>query len=162
TCFSSIDAAIANETTGTTSCAATDVTAIQASITVPAPLLFWSLLPGGETRRTTVASYAVAGMSAPLCTGCGIVPIGVQAPDTSLATDATAYAGNGRRIFTVAIVNSLATDTTCGSMTVLGFRQFLLNPGVDGFFNAADLNGSVAVLYLGSIQPLPQGWFDTR
>src|SRR3954467_15593783 len=65
TCFSSIDAAIANESSGTTSCAATDVTAIQASITVPAPLLFWSLLPGGETRTKTVASYAVAGMSAP-------------------------------------------------------------------------------------------------
>jgi Flp pilus assembly protein TadG len=308
TCFNSIDAAIANEPTGTTSCAATDVTAIQASITVPAPLLFWSLLPGGETRTTTVASYAVAGMSAPLCTGCGIVPIGVQAPDTSgadqdnfgfvvgdqytfyysctgqapgsiagtpvpyvilnrvnpdldeptqmvqhgaggltgatittpnactsapatptscvnigdieqlpisgnatpgrcqattpqidvttmlcglytrmstdlfgscadyaattapfaadtdpaLVTDLTAYAGNGRRILTVAVVNPLAADTSCGGMTVLGFRQFLLNPAADGSYNPGDANGRFAALYLGSVQPLPQGWFDTR
>ena len=32
---------------GATDCGAADVAAIQASISVPAPLLFWSLLPGG-------------------------------------------------------------------------------------------------------------------
>jgi Flp pilus assembly protein TadG len=308
TCFNSIDAATANEQTGTTDCAATDVAAIQASITVPAPLLFWSLLPGGETRSTQVAAYAVAGMSAPLCTGCGIVPIGVQAPDTSgadqenfgfvpgdqytfyysctgqapgsiagtptpyvilnrvdpdldeptqmvrqgaagltgstvatpnactatattpiscvnigdieqipvsgnatpgrcqattppidvtsmlcgmytrmstelfgscvdyaavtapyaadtdeaLVTEAAGYVGNGRRVFTVAIVNTLAADTSCGAMTVLGFRQFLLNPAADGSYNPMDANGRFAALYLGSVAPLGQGWFDTR
>ena len=307
-CFSSVDAAVANDPQGSTSCAATDVAAIQASITVQAPLLFWGLLPGAESRQTAVASYAVAGMSAPLCTGCGIVPIAVQtqdptaadtdhfgfipggqysfyyscvgpppgsvggtavpyvilnrvnpdldeatqmvqqgaggltgstittpnactatpttptscvnigdieqipvsgaatparcqattpqpdvnmmlcglytrlstelfgacidyasvtAPfpadtDAALVDDLTAYAGNGRRIFTVAIVNAPASDPSCGAMTVLGFRQFLINPSADGSFNPGDANGRFTALYVGTVQPLPQGWFDTR
>jgi Flp pilus assembly protein TadG len=308
TCFSSIDAASTNEATGATDCAATDVAAIQASISAPAPLLFWSLLPGGQTRTTTVASYAVAGMSAPLCTGCGIVPIGVLAPDAAdldnfgfvpgspytlyysctgtppqplagggpvnpyvilnrvdpdldeptqfvrqgaggltgstivtpnacttapttpascvnigdfeqlpqsgaatpflctttnaqtgvtnllcglysrMSTDAlgvcsdysavtaaytadtdaayvaepAGYMGNGRRVLTVAVVNAMPTNTDCGAMTVLGFRQFLLNPVSDGTYNPMDPNGRFVALYLGAVAPVPQGWFDTR
>jgi Flp pilus assembly protein TadG len=306
TCFSSIDAASTNEPTGATDCTATDVAAIQASISVPAPLLFWSLMPGGQTRTTTVASYAVAGMSAPLCTGCGIVPMGVLAVDaadtdnfgfvpgtpytlyyscagappqpldgggamqpfvilnrvdpdldeptqfvqqgasgisgSSLArnacvgesnpttcvsigdleqlpqsgaatpfrcqtttaqtgvtnllcglysrmstetlgvcadysavtapyaadtdaahvTESAGYVGNGRRVLTVAIVSTMPVDTACGTMTVLGFRQFLLNPVTDGTYNPMDPNGRVSVLYLGGVAPLAQGWFDTR
>ena len=276
-------------------------TFVQASISVQAPLLFWSLLPGGESRTTTVASSAVAGISAPLCTGCGIVPVAVQAPDqtepidwgfvpgglytfyysctgttpgsiagtpipyvilnrvdadldesnqmfrqgaqgltgstiqtpNTCATsspsapascvehrrhridsgqrqrdtgpvrgrlaasgrdesavrtadtpehrcasalpdqrhgfrrrsrpitsptpfpgyidDPTAYTGNGRRILTVAVVNALASDMTCAAaMTVLGFRQFLLEPASDGSFDPTDGNGRFAALYLGS------------
>jgi Flp pilus assembly protein TadG len=306
TCFSSIDSAAANETAGTTDCGATDVVAVQASISVPAPLLFWSLLPGGENRTTTVASYAVAGMSAPVCTGCGIMPIAVQAfaiddevnwgfipgdlytlyfscagttpgsiagvpvpyiilnrvdsevdeatqmvrqgaigltgstittpnactasastpfscvnvgdieqipqsgsatpgrceapsspvgvtnllcglysrmstdtfgscgdysallasypadTDASYVTEAAGYVGNGRRILTVAVVNTLATDTSCGGMTVLGFRQFLLNPAADGSYNPVDSRGRFAALYLGTVAPISQGWFDRR
>ena len=48
------------------------------------------------------------------------------------------------------------------AMTVLGFRQFLLDPAADGSYNPGDANGRFAALYLGSVQPLPQGWFDTR
>lgn len=300
TCFSSIDAASTNEPTGATDCTAADVAAIQASISVPAPLLFWSLLPGGQTRTTTVASYAVAGMSAPVCTGCGIVPIGVlgdaadpdnfgfvpgslytlyyscagaapqpvegggpvipyvilnridpeadeptqfvrqgaqgvsssplarnacvgeanptsclsigdleQLPQSGAATpfrcqattaqtgvtnllcglytrmssetvgacaDASTvtasyipdtydaavtelgeYSGNGRRVISVAVVDAMPTDTSCGVMRVVGFRQFLLNP-----YNPVDANGRFSALYLGAVAPLPQGWFDTR
>ena len=62
-------------------------TFVQASISVQAPLLFWSFLPGGESRTTTVASSAVAGVSAPLCTGCGIVPVAVQAPNQAEPID---------------------------------------------------------------------------
>ena len=53
----------------------------QINITAEAPLLFWSLLPGGESRRTTIAARAVAGMSAPLCMACGIEPFAVAAID---------------------------------------------------------------------------------
>jgi Flp pilus assembly protein TadG len=308
TCFNSIDAASTNDATATTDCGATDVKAVQATISAPAPLLFFSLLPGGESRTTTVASFAVAGMSAPLCTGCGIVPIAVQMPDTTGAdqdnwgfvpgglytfyysctgttptpivgtavpyvilnrvnpdldeatqmvqqgargiagsqvatpnactasptmpiscasigdveqipqsgsatpgqcsattaqtdvtyvlcglysrmstdvlgpcadysatlanytadtdatyvTDPTGYQGNGRRILTVAVVNALASDTTCGAMTVMGFRQFLLDPAADGSYTPTDANGRFAALYLGSVAPVAQGWFDTR
>lgn len=53
----------------------------QINITADAPLLFWGLLPGGQSRRTTVAARAVAGVSAPVCTACGIEPFAVAAID---------------------------------------------------------------------------------
>jgi hypothetical protein len=74
----------------------------------------------------------------------------------------SAYAGNGRRIVTVAIVDTLATSTTA-PMTVLGFRQFLIVPNPDGtFFNPTDANGRIPVLYIGNPAPVQSGWFDTR
>ena len=48
--------------------------AVQVNLTADAPLIFFSLLPGGESRKTPIAARAVAGISAPLCTACGIVP----------------------------------------------------------------------------------------
>jgi Flp pilus assembly protein TadG len=317
TCFSTLTDASTNNQGATTDCGSAAPVFVQASISVPAPLLFWSLLPGGETRTTTVASYAVASVSAPLCTGCGIVPFAVQAPDSTLTdqvdwgfvpgnfytflysctgnlpssiagvlvpyvivnrvdpagdesdqmfrqgaqgltgstvvttnpnactsapttpiscvnvgdveqlpisgnatpaacsnvtaqpdvtnalcgiymrmdsnppslcqtgvadygtlspaylpdtdltyvTDPTAYVGNGRRIITVAIVSGLASDpTSCATtMTVVGFRQFLVEPNSDGSpFNPIDANGRFVGLYLGTVAPVSQGWFDTR
>src|SRR5262249_50240836 len=53
------------------------------NITADAPLLFWSLLPGGQSRKTPVAAQALAGISAPLCTACGIEPFAVAAPDAT-------------------------------------------------------------------------------
>jgi Flp pilus assembly protein TadG len=52
---------------------------VQVSLTADAPLLFWSLLPGGQSGKTSIAAQAVAGISAPLCTACNIVPIGIVA-----------------------------------------------------------------------------------
>jgi len=45
---------------------------VQISVSADAPLLFWSLLTLGQSRKTSVAAVAVAGISAPLCTACGI------------------------------------------------------------------------------------------
>jgi len=42
-------------------------------------------------------------------------------------------------------------------MTVLGFRQFLLEPG---FLNPADTYGRFVAQYIGSPAPVQQGWFD--
>lgn len=315
-CFTTLADASANNQGATTDCAAAPPVFVQASISAPAPLLFWRLLPGGETGTTTVASYAVAGMSAPLCTGCGIVPFAVLAPDPSgadgtdwgfapnslytfyyscsgtapttlagapvpyvilnrvdanfdesdqmfrqgaqgiqgaattttnpnaclantstpfscvnigdieqipasglatpvacnavtVGTDVTSalcgiesrldasfptncitdvtdfaslsagfqpdidpayysdysgYSGNGRRLITVAVVSAMPTDTSCSAgMTVLGFRQFLVNPPADGTtFSPTDPNGRFVALYVGSVAPIPQGWFDSR
>ena len=47
---------------------------VQISVTADAPLLFWSLLSAGVSRKTPIAVQALAGVSAPLCTACGIEP----------------------------------------------------------------------------------------
>jgi Flp pilus assembly protein TadG len=317
-CFPDLLSASTNATGATTDCASAPPVFVQASISAPAPLLFWRLLPGGETGTTTVASYAVAGMSAPLCTGCGIVPFGVLAPDPSGAdhidwgfvqnslytfyyscsgtapapltggaapyivlnrvdanfdesdqmfrqgaqgiqgaattttnpnaclvntatpfscvnigdieqlpasgfanplactavaqgadvtaalcgiesrldtayptncitdvtdfdtlsasfqpdldpayyTDYSGYTGNGRRLITVAVLSAMPTDSNAScsvASTVLGFRQFLVNPAADGStFSPTDPNGRFVALYIGSVAPVPQGWFDSR
>jgi len=70
----------------------------------------------------------------------------------------SAYAGNGRRVITVPIV-----ATIDGVLTILGFRQFLielLNTGA--FFNPTDSYGRFPALYIGNPAPLQTGWFDAR
>jgi len=53
----------------------------QANITADAPLIFWALMPGGQSRKTTIAATAVAGVSAPLCTACGVDIFAIAAAD---------------------------------------------------------------------------------
>jgi hypothetical protein len=78
----------------------------------------------------------------------------IYSPDTDTTdiTDYTQYLGAGRRVITVAIVDAL---NATGSMTVLGFRQFLIEPdqgGVD--ITPNDTYGRFVVLYIGSVVPL--------
>ncbi|HTS32186.1 MAG TPA: pilus assembly protein TadG-related protein [Bryobacteraceae bacterium] len=87
-------------------------------------------------------------------------------PDTDVTTGPldlyTSYLGNGRRVITVAIVSALPTSVTA-TTTVLGFRQFLLEPNTDGSFpNPADINGRFLAQYIGSPVPVKQGYFDDR
>jgi hypothetical protein len=71
--------------------------------------------------------------------------------------DYAAYAGNGRRIITVAIVETLST----GPVQALGFRQFLIQPDTGSTtVNAGDSNGRFVASYIGSVMPLKQGRFD--
>jgi len=56
---------------------------VQISLTADAPLLFWSMLSVGQSRKTPIAGQAVAGISAPLCTACGIEPFAIAAVDAS-------------------------------------------------------------------------------
>ncbi len=78
--------------------------------------------------------------------------------DTTDNDDYVSYAGNGRRVLTVAIVDSLS-DTS--AMTVLGFRQFLLQPQANAVnLNVTDLNARFAATYIGSPMPLKQGRFS--
>lgn len=87
-------------------------------------------------------------------------------PDTDIVTGQadiyTAYSGNGRRVITVPVVNALAPNAAT-PMTVLGFRQFLLQPNPDGtFFNPSDTNGRFVATYIGSPMPVRQGYVDDR
>jgi len=77
-CFDTVAAATSG--TGTPGDCST-AQAVQVVVTGDAPLLFWSLLPGGTSRKTSVGVQAVAGISAPLCTACNIVPIAIAALD---------------------------------------------------------------------------------
>ncbi|HML16947.1 MAG TPA: hypothetical protein VK419_07965 [Bryobacteraceae bacterium] len=70
----------------------------------------------------------------------------------------TDYAGDGRRILTIPIVDALNPSST---MTVLGFRQFLLMPAEGAVdLNAADTFGRFVAMYIGSVAPVKQGRFD--
>ena len=75
--------------------------------------------------------------------------------DTADAADYAAYTGNGKRIITVPVVDSI---TNLSAMTTLGFRQFLVQPAQDATnINPADQNGRFIVTYIGSVAPLKQG-----
>lgn len=83
----------------------------------------------------------------------------IYSPDTDLSDidDYAAYTGNGRRVITVPIV----ANVTAGSMTVLGFRQFLVDPQQNAAdISASDTNARFAALYIGSVVPVKQGRFD--
>ena len=84
----------------------------------------------------------------------------IYPPDTDM-TDHDAYidyTGNGRRLITVPVVD---TVTDAGNMTVLGFRQFLVIPDQGAtVLNAADSLGRFVGLYAGSVAPVKQGRFD--
>jgi Flp pilus assembly protein TadG len=80
--------------------------------------------------------------------------------DTDVAPydDYTQYTGDNRRILTAAIVDTL---NAAGSMTILGFRQFLLEPTSGSTANVpTDGNARFSVLYIGNPVPLKQGRFD--
>jgi Flp pilus assembly protein TadG len=87
-------------------------------------------------------------------------------PDTDVVTGQadiySTYSGNGRRVITVPVVAALAPNTAT-PMTVLGFRQFLVQPNPDGtFFNPSDANGRFVATYIGSPMPVKQGYVDDR
>jgi len=60
---------------------------VRVSVTAEAPLLFWGLLSLGQQRKTSIAAVGVAGISAPLCTACGIEPFAIAALSTEDTTD---------------------------------------------------------------------------
>jgi len=78
--------------------------------------------------------------------------------DISDLDDYAGYAGNGRRLITVAIVDALSGG---GVMNVQAFRQFLIEPNPDSTnINPADTDGRFVALYIGSVVPIQQGRFD--
>ena len=85
---------------------------------------------------------------------------GIYSPDSDTNDYDTYsdYTGRGRRVITVPVVDTL---NATGSMTILGFRQFLLIPAQGTFnINPGDPYGRFVALYIGSVMPVAQGRFD--
>src|SRR5262249_8179238 len=81
-------------------------------------------------------------------------------PDTDTSDHDTYidYTGNGRRLITIPVVD---TVTDSANMTVLGFRQFLVIPTQgDTTIAPGDALGRFVALYAGSVAPVKQGRFD--
>lgn len=78
-------------------------------------------------------------------------------PDTTDHDVYSDYTGDGRRIITLSIVDTLNTT----GMTILGFRQFLLMPEQGATtINPGDNYGRFIGMYIGSVAPIKQGRFD--
>jgi hypothetical protein len=77
---------------------------------------------------------------------------------TDITSDYTSYLGTGTRVITVPVVDTLSA---AGPMTVLGFRQFLVNPDQgDTNINPSDTDGRFNALYIEYPVPLKQGRMD--
>jgi len=78
--------------------------------------------------------------------------------DTNDYDTYTDYTGDGRRIITIPIVDTVSATA---SMNVLGFRQFLVSPSLGSSnINPADSYGRFVAMYIGSVAPVKQGRFD--
>lgn len=122
--------------------------------------------------RGSVVRDTICGLNArlnaaahPACTTVIDIDTLIQSfpPDTDVDNhdDYLEYAGNRRRILTVAVVDSLPF-TVDGAMTVLGFRQFLLEPHPDATeLNPADPVGRFVAMYIGFPAPVKQGAFGS-
>ena len=84
--FETLSAATGGEGPGGEASSAT-ARHVRVSLVSDAPLVFWGFLSLGADRKTPIAAQAVAGMSAPLCTACGIEPIAIAALDASDTTN---------------------------------------------------------------------------
>jgi Flp pilus assembly protein TadG len=121
---------------------------------IPVSLVVTGAICGLDSRFESAAPAACSNIVA-IDTLSTVYPADTDVNSYSAYTD---YTGNGRRIITIPVVDSLSNTT---SMTVLGFRQFLLQPN-SGVTDIAtgDTYGRFLGMYIGSVAPVPQGRFD--
>lgn len=118
------------------------------------PNLVQSMLCGVAARFDPTALPTVCEQITDIATISTLRPADTDLTDLS---DYASYTGNGRRVITVAVVETLQNT----GMTVLGFRQFLVDPLLNGTtINPADQAGRFPVIYMGNPVPLRQGRFD--
>ncbi len=135
--------------------------------TVNQPEVLWAsavVNPCSARRLAPTVTNALCGLDTRLDpvtpTSCESIP-GVDTlwpvyspdPDTNAYTAYTDYTGNGRRIITIPIVDTLSA---AGSMNVLGFRQFLVSASA-----VTDPFGRFIAMYIGTVAPIKQGNFQS-
>ena len=120
---------------------------------VPVALVVTSAICGLDSRFESGTTTACSNVTA-VDTLSSAYP---QDPDVTSYATYTDYAGNGRRIITIPVVDALSAT----AMTVLGFRQFLLQPNSGTTdITTGDVYGRFLGMYIGSVKPVPQGRFD--
>jgi hypothetical protein len=120
---------------------------------VPATLVLTSAICGLDSRFEASSPTACSNVVA-IDTLSTVYP---QDTDVNSYTTYTDYTGNGRRIVTIPVVDALSAT----AMTVLGFRQFLLEPNSGtSDITTGDVYGRFLGMYIGSVAPVPQGRFD--
>ncbi len=126
---------------------------VACSAAAPAPVVTDALC-GLDSRfevSTNPACQAVVGFDV-------LSTIYTADTDLNFYTTYTDYSGDGRRIITLPVVDSISANA---NMTVLGFRQFLVMPAEGGTaINPDDSNGRFVAMYIGSVAPVKQGRFD--
>jgi hypothetical protein len=127
---------------------------VRVSLRADAPLLFWGLLSVGQGRSTSVAGQAVAGLSAPVCTACGIEPLAVAALS---ADDTTNFGFTPATRYTFAYQCSPTTPGTTtppalGSGTVVSY--LLIDPTAFStggtYVDAGDMDETQALYRVGA------------
>lgn len=125
-----------------------------------------------SANRGTIARDTLCGLNArldsaahPACSGITDVDTMIQTfpPDTDVDDhdDYLEYAGNRRRILTVAVVDTIPFNVA-GVINVLGFRQFLLEPDPNSTeLSPGDPVGRFVAMYIGFPAPLRQGQFGS-
>jgi len=122
-----------------------------------------------QPKSGTVTAFncgLAARFDSALTTGCDtfasaadIITAYTSDSDITDLDDYAAYTGSTRRIITVAVVESIAATD---GLTVMGFRQFLIQPDQGGInITPTDNNGRFIATYLGYPMPLKQGYNGT-
>jgi Flp pilus assembly protein TadG len=150
TYFATAAGAIGSDSSSADSGGADGTTAkyVQINLTADAPLLFWGLLTLGQSRVTPIAAIAVAGVSAPLCTACGIQPYAVAA----LSTDDTVDFG-----FSAGVVYTFGFQCTGGvtPTALAGATQRIPYLLVDRYNSASTMDESQQLYRIGAQGLLP-------
>jgi len=90
------------------------------TITGQVPLVFWNFLPIVTSRNIAIVATAVAGISAPLCTACGIEPFAVAAIDPTDTTN-LGYTLNELYSFTYLCTGTPVPAPLAGAAQVLSY-----------------------------------------
>ena len=86
--FATYSDALGTGDSGGTTAGSSDARYVRVTIRADAPLTFWRFLPVvGAGGTTSVQTAAVAGISTPVCTACGIEPLAIVPTDLEDTTD---------------------------------------------------------------------------
>jgi Flp pilus assembly protein TadG len=121
---------------------------VRVRVRADAPLTFWQFLPVAHSGKTSIETAAVAGISQPLCTACGIEPLAIVPVDFSDDTNFGLVRGLKYTLYSQC--TGVAPPVLAGTSGAVQYT--LLNRNIE---NSTDLDQQVFQLLAGGI-PAPQ------